>query len=86
MLSRGEVASAQEETNVIRVSGGATAEDVAAVLAVLAALSDPHDDLPDDERGVVGAQRATGRWGGPRAAIRYPIDHAPGAWQRAFRT
>ncbi|MGL5852531.1 MAG: acyl-CoA carboxylase epsilon subunit [Phycicoccus sp.] len=86
MLSRGEVGSAQEETSVIRVSGGATAEDVAAVLAVLAALSDTHGDLPDDERGPVGALRSAGRWGGPRAAIRHPIDHAPGAWRRAFRT
>ncbi|MGL5930222.1 MAG: acyl-CoA carboxylase epsilon subunit [Dermatophilaceae bacterium] len=86
MTPRGEVGHEGEVAGVIRVRGGATPEEVAAVVAVLATLSSAGADVPDGARSPVGVDRRTGRWGGPRAAIRHPLDHAPGAWQRTYRT
>jgi Acyl-CoA carboxylase epsilon subunit len=62
---------------VIRVDGPATAEDVAAIVAVLAALA-----------GADGAHRSADRasgWAAPRAAMRRPVGHGPAAWRTSLR-
>ncbi|MGL5864936.1 MAG: acyl-CoA carboxylase epsilon subunit [Dermatophilaceae bacterium] len=77
-----------DPTGGIRVSGGATSEEIAAVLAVLAAVTSQPGapgDVADDAPFSVGAARVAGRWGRPGGAVRHPLDHAPGAWQRAVR-
>ncbi len=60
----------------IRVHGPASAEDVAAIVAVLAAAGGGGDPEPAPE---------TSTWADHRAAHRRPVGHGPGAWQSTFR-
>ncbi len=63
----------QPPAAAIRVTGPATAEDVAAVVAVLAAAGggDPEP----------AARRSP--WASHTAALRRPVDHGPGGWRRS---
>ena len=61
----------------IVVSGGATAQEVAAVVAVLAALS--------GDGGGTERVTAPSRWASPRAAMRSPVGPGPGAWRASAR-
>lgn len=71
-----QAGSEREAAGVVRVRGAATPEEVAAVVAVLSAASGGGraDDAPPRSR-----------WAAPAAALRHPLEHAPGAWQRTFR-
>jgi acyl-CoA carboxylase epsilon subunit len=60
----------------IRVHGPASAEDVAAIIAVLAAAGGGGDPEP---------ARETSSWADHRAAHRRPVGHGPGTWQSTFR-
>ncbi len=60
----------------IRIHGPATPQDVAAIVAVLAAAGGGGDPEP--------APR-TSTWADHRAAHRRPVGHGPGAWQSTFR-
>ncbi len=61
---------------VVRVLGPATPEDVAAVVAVLAAAGGA-DDRPPSGR--------TSTWAAHDVAMRRPVGHGPGAWQATYR-
>jgi hypothetical protein len=59
----------------IRVQGPATAEDVAAVVAVLASGGE-RDPEPS---------RPTSTWASHVVTARRPVDHGPGAWRTTYR-
>jgi len=62
----------------IRISGPATPEDVAAVLAVLAAAG-PSTGSGSDEA-------AASLWSDPRTTLRRrPVERFPGAWRFSLR-
>ena len=56
------------------VRGDATPEEIAALVAVLAAASG------GDEAADSGPPR-TSRWGDPAGRVRPPVAHGPGAWR-----
>ncbi len=60
----------------IRITGPATSEDVAAVLAVLAAAGAPSGAGDDRPRSL---------WADPRTSLRRPVQHFPGAWRVSLR-
>ena len=61
----------------IVVSGGATEQEVAAVVAVLATFS--------RDGGSTERRPAPSRWASPRAAMRSPVGPGPGAWRASVR-
>ena len=63
------------ETPALTITGPATPEDVAAVVAVLAATGAGGDPQPT---------RAT-TWASHLAAVRHPVGHGPGAWRTTYR-
>lgn len=63
------------ETPALTVTGPATPEDVAAIVAVLAAA-----DTGGDPRST----RAT-TWASRGAAVRHPVGHGPAAWRTTYR-
>ncbi|MGL4744374.1 MAG: acyl-CoA carboxylase epsilon subunit [Dermatophilaceae bacterium] len=69
--------------NSIRVSGSEIHQDVAAVLAVLAASLDVDSATSDDVDHT--ARRGRG-WASRGAASRRPQAPGPGAWQRTYRS
>ncbi|WP_377644077.1 acyl-CoA carboxylase subunit epsilon [Oryzobacter terrae] len=60
----------------LTVTGGATPEEVAAIVTVLGALSGADDTAPEPVRS---------RWASPRATMRTPVGRGPGAWQASTR-
>ena len=62
------------------VRGDASAEEIAALTAVLAARSRSAVRPAPDGRG----QRITG-WSSRSALLRRPVRHGPGAWQASAR-
>jgi hypothetical protein len=58
------------------VRGSATAEELAALVAVLSAASGGDAPAPDG---------ATSTWAAHSAALRHPLGHGPGAWRSALR-
>ncbi len=62
---------------VIQVSGPATAEDVAAIVVVLAAASGAG--------GADGNATRASAWAAHRAAMRRPVGHGPAAWRTSLR-
>ncbi|MGL4744595.1 MAG: acyl-CoA carboxylase subunit epsilon [Dermatophilaceae bacterium] len=69
--------------NGIRVSGSGNHQDVAAILAVLAAGLDVDSATSDD---VDRAARRGRGWASRGAALRRPQAPGPGAWQRSYRS
>jgi hypothetical protein len=66
---------------VIHVGGPATAEDIAALVAVLVAAASGAE-------GADGAGRPSARasaWAAHRAAMRGPVGHGPAAWRTSLR-
>jgi hypothetical protein len=63
------------ETPALTVTGPATPEDVAAIVAVLAATGSAGDPQPT---------RAT-TWASHAAAVRPPVGHGPAAWRTTYR-
>jgi hypothetical protein len=63
------------ETAAVTITGPATPEDVAAVVAVLAAAGSAGDPQPT---------RAT-TWASHAVAVRHPVGHGPGAWRATYR-
>ncbi|MFQ6171976.1 acyl-CoA carboxylase epsilon subunit [Oryzobacter sp. R7] len=63
-------------TPEIRITGDASAEEVAALVAVLAAASGGDDPPPE---------RDGSRWASHRAALRTSVPHGPGAWRTSAR-
>ncbi|MEO6791320.1 MAG: acyl-CoA carboxylase epsilon subunit [Ornithinibacter sp.] len=61
----------------IRITGPATAQDVAAIIAVLAATSGGSDDADTDSGSP---------WASHAAAVRRPVGHGPGAWRSSLRS
>jgi hypothetical protein len=61
------------------VSGGASAEEVAALTAVLAALTARRPGAPS-----AGGERAGG-WASRPPLLRRPLSHGPGAWRASGR-
>jgi hypothetical protein len=59
----------------VQIAGPATAEDVAAVVAVLIAAAG-HDPEPP---------RAASSWAAPAARMSRPVDHGPAAWRMTYR-
>ena len=60
----------------IVVHGDATAEEVAALVAVLSAVSGDQDPASDG---------TSSSWAAHSAAMRRPVGHGPGAWRTALR-
>ncbi len=60
----------------IRITGPATPEEVAAVVAVLAAAGGGDEVEPE---------RPTSTWASRPAALRVPLQHGPGAWRSSYR-
>ncbi|MGG5257939.1 acyl-CoA carboxylase epsilon subunit [Phycicoccus avicenniae] len=60
----------------IRVHGPATPEDVAAIVAVLAAAGGGGEPEPS---------RDPSTWASRAAATRGPLPHGPGAWHTTYR-
>jgi hypothetical protein len=58
------------------ITGPATAEDVAAIIAVLAATGGGSDDSP---------ARQTSTWAAHSATMRRPVRHGPAAWRTSLR-
>ena len=65
-----------EAAPVIRITGPATPEDVAAVIAVLAAAG------AGSGGSAVGE---TSTWAAHSAAMRRPVGHGPAAWRTSLR-
>ncbi len=65
-----------EQQPAIRVLGPATAEEVAAVVAVLAAAGGGHEGP---------RERPVSLWASRAAAVRAPVQHGPGAWRATLR-
>jgi hypothetical protein len=63
---------------VIRVGGPATAEDVAALVAVLVAAASGAE-------GPGGTSARASSWGAHRASMRRPVGHGPAAWRTSLR-
>ncbi len=63
---------------VVVVGGAATAEEVAALVAVLAAASGDGDGSAPE-----AAQSA---WAAHGATLRRPVGHGPGAWRTSLRS
>jgi hypothetical protein len=61
----------------IVVRGGATPEQLAALVAVLSAAS-------GGEAPASGEPRST--WAAHAAAMRHPVNHGPGAWRTSLRS
>lgn len=66
----------EEEPFVKIVRGAPTAEEIAALVAVLAALP--------KSRPSAGAVRESGNWRKSAYRMSGPLPHGPGAWRRAF--
>ncbi len=64
-----------QQAAAVRVRGHATPEEVAAVLALLAAAGGDAEE----------AERPTSRWAPRGAVVRRPLDHGPGAWRSTYR-
>ena len=65
----------QHAAPAIRISGPATPEDVAAVVAVLAVAGGGADDPP----------RRVSTWASHDVAMRRPVPHGSGAWRTTYR-
>ncbi len=65
------------DTPAIRVTGPASPEDVAVVVAVLAAAS--ADGAGEDP------PRGVSTWSSHEAAARRPLPHGRGAWRTTYR-
>ncbi|HSF98595.1 MAG TPA: acyl-CoA carboxylase epsilon subunit [Ornithinibacter sp.] len=64
--------------SVVVVRGAATPEEVAALVAVLAAASgDGADSTPE---------AALSAWAAHGATLRRPVGHGPGAWRNSLRS
>ncbi|GGL29123.1 acyl-CoA carboxylase subunit epsilon [Phycicoccus endophyticus] len=63
------------EVPALRVSAGATPEEVAALVLVLAAAG---GEPPAPARPV-------STWAAHTTAVRAPVAHGPGAWQTTYR-
>ncbi|HHU11403.1 MAG TPA: acyl-CoA carboxylase subunit epsilon [Intrasporangiaceae bacterium] len=61
------------------ISGSATAEEIAAIVAVLAAASAGGDQ---SSTGWTGRSR----WSAPASRLRAPLLHGPGAWRASARS
>ena len=59
------------------VHGDATPEELAALVAVLSALSGGEDDA--------AAHATASPWAAHAAAMRRPVGHGPGAWRTSLR-
>ncbi|MBM6401017.1 acyl-CoA carboxylase epsilon subunit [Phycicoccus sonneratiae] len=70
------MAADEPVTPAIRITGPASAEDVAAIVAVLAAAGGGGDPEPAP---------ATSTWASRVAATRGPLPHGRGAWQSTYR-
>jgi Acyl-CoA carboxylase epsilon subunit len=66
---------------VIRISGPATAEDIAALVAVLVAAASGADGAD----GAGGTSARASAWAAHRAAMRGPVGHGPTAWRTSLR-
>jgi acyl-CoA carboxylase epsilon subunit len=65
-------AESEDRAPFLRViRGDATAEEVAAVVAVLASLQAPAEAPP----------RRRPEWGAPHRGLRRPLAHGPGGWR-----
>jgi hypothetical protein len=60
----------------IVVRGEATAEQIAALVAVLSAASGGDGPASD---------ASTSTWAAHSAAMRHPVNHGPGAWRTSLR-
>ncbi|WP_377644691.1 acyl-CoA carboxylase subunit epsilon [Oryzobacter terrae] len=60
----------------LTVTGGATPEEVAAIVTVLGALSGGDDTNPEPDRS---------RWAVRTATLRSPVTAGPGAWRHPHR-
>jgi len=61
----------------IVVHGGATPEQLAALVAVLSAASGGEEPASDG---------STSTWAAHSAAMRHPVNHGPGAWRTSLRS
>jgi hypothetical protein len=65
-----------ETTPSIVVAGEATAEELAALVAVLSAASGGESAAPE---------RSASTWATHAVALRHPVNHGPGAWRSSLR-
>ncbi|MDO5502413.1 MAG: acyl-CoA carboxylase epsilon subunit [Actinomycetia bacterium] len=74
-MSKGQQETDQGATPSLRViSSDATPDEIAAIVAVLAATGGA--DTPEPSAPF-------SRWAAPSSRLRAPHDHGPGAWRRA---
>ena len=71
-MSADQAASDRPPLRLVR--GDATPEQIAAIIAVLAAASGGDPDPGDGER-------RPSRWAAPQGRVRPPFTHGPGAWR-----
>ncbi|HSO65433.1 MAG TPA: acyl-CoA carboxylase subunit epsilon [Ornithinibacter sp.] len=67
----------------IVVRGDATPEELAALVAVLSAVSGGDGDGDGD--GETASDDTGSTWAAHSAAMRRPVGHGPGAWRTALR-
>jgi len=70
-------APAASAAPAIVVHGGATPEQLAALVAVLSAASGGEEPASDG---------STSTWAAHSAAMRHPVNHGPGAWRTSLRS
>ncbi|MEP7016661.1 MAG: acyl-CoA carboxylase epsilon subunit [Actinomycetota bacterium] len=69
------------------VRGDASPEELAALVAVLAAAaSDPEDADPGDPHSLAVGRKIQSRWSSPRRMVRLTPPHGQGAWRASART
>ncbi len=78
MTSEASTPPAAPATPAVLVHGTATPEELAALVAVLSAVSGGGDDPASDD----GAST----WAAHEAAMRRPVGHGPGAWRSSLRS
>jgi Acyl-CoA carboxylase epsilon subunit len=71
------IEAAPRAAAAIVVHGGATPEQLAALVAVLSAAS--GGDAP-------ASDGSTSTWAAHSAAMRHPVNHGPGAWRTSLRS
>jgi hypothetical protein len=69
------------------VRGDASPEELAALVAVLAAAGgDPEDADPGDPHTLAVGRKIQSRWSSPRRMVRLTPPHGQGAWRASARS
>ena len=78
--SQGAQSLEATEMPVRLIRGDASPEELAALVSILAAISDGAPD-PTDRHSPSSGRPAPSPWGSPRRMIRMTHQHGPGGWR-----